>query len=157
VVRALFAQRFRTADAARTIYSRWLLVIAAIGLLLLPACTQHERHRRGAATPDRVVAQYLQAIEAKDEKAIVNLGLETTDISAPVKQRLARFDCRQINQRQITYLKSKPTLWTAKIRGTCIDTQGNNQNFSDSIVLAYQSKGEVKLYAGRWYLGFDDR
>lgn len=146
------------ADATRTTYSRCLLVIAVVILLFsLSACTHNERQRRGAATPERLVAQYLQALETKDERAILNLGLETVDIAADVKTRLDRFGGRKIQQRQVTYIKSKPVLWSAKIRGVYTDLNGVSKKFADSLVLMYQSKGEVKLYAGRWYLLFDDR
>lgn len=133
-----------------SIYSRLLLVIVLVILVFsLPACANN---KRGAPTPDRVVEIYLDALETKDRNAILNLGVEDLNFSEEVNARITRLGGRKIKERKVSYTKPKPFLWQAKLRGVYAD----KKKFEDAIVLEYQSKGELKLYAGRWYLSFDN-
>lgn len=136
-----------------SIYSRSLLVIVLVILVFsLPACANN---KRGAATPDRVVEIYLDALETKDRNSILNLGVEDPNLAKEVNARIDRLGGRKIRERKVSYIKPKPFLWQAKLRGVYA-VNGVNQKFEDAIVLEYHSKGELKLYAGRWYLSFDN-
>jgi hypothetical protein len=116
----------------------------------LQSCGVHNKH--GAATPDRVVEQYLLALKERDLTAIGRLMPEKSLATERIKAKIERFGGYTIQNRQTTYTKPKPTLWNATIRGSYRDRFGIERQFSDSIFLTYQSKGELKLYAGHWYL-----
>jgi hypothetical protein len=134
-----------------SIYTRSILVIATLTIAYsLESCAA--RNKRGAATPNRVVEQYLLALETKDEKMMLNLAPENSILTKEVKAKIVKLGGSKIQNRKISYDKPTPMLWNAKLRGIYVDRQGKDQNFEDSIVLQYQSKGELKLYAGRWYL-----
>jgi hypothetical protein len=130
-----------------SIQSRLLLIV--IVMFWLQSCTVD---KRGAGTPDRVVEQYLLALETKNEKLMLELVPENSNFARAVKTKIDKIGGQKIQARQITYVKPKPVLWEAKINGVTVDTNGIERKFDDSIVLEYQSKGELKLYAGRWYL-----
>jgi hypothetical protein len=133
-----------------SIYSRSILAIVILAIVFLfQACNVN---KYGAATPDRVVEQYLLALEDRDENLMRRLAPEYPDISSKVKAKIVKIGGHKIQDRQIIYTKPKQILWKAKIQGFYLDRLGKPQKFNDSIVLEYQSKGELKLYAGRWYL-----
>jgi hypothetical protein len=134
-----------------SIYWRSIVIIVALAMgFLLQSCgTQHQKY--GAATPDRVV-------ENRDETSMLRLIPENTPINRQlVRAKIAKIGGCQVENRQIKYTKSKPTFWNAKINGNYIDRAGIKRRFDDSIAIEYQSKGELKLYAGRWYLVLGNR
>jgi hypothetical protein len=131
---------------------RSILVVILVALSLQSCGVQN---KYGAATPDRIVEQYLTALEQRNEPAIRRLMPEQSLAAAAIETKLDRLGGNRIQDRQIQYLKPKPSLWNANIRGFYVDRAGVKQQFSDSIFLEYQSKGELKLYAGRWYLLLD--
>jgi hypothetical protein len=126
-----------------------VIVLVAI-VFSLQSCRVDNKH--GAATPDRVVEQYLLALQERDVNSIRRLMPERSPATERIKAKIERFGGYTIKDRQTTYTKPKPTLWNANIRGSYVDRFGVERQFSDSISLAYQSKGELKLYAGNWYL-----
>jgi hypothetical protein len=133
-----------------SIYSRSILVIAILAIVFsLPACNTN---KNGAATPDRVVEQYLLALENRDENLMLQLMPEHVTFSKEIKAKIVKFGGHKIQDRQIRYTKSKPTLWNAKIGGFYENRDGIRKSLDDSIAIEYQSKGQVKLYGGRWYL-----
>ena len=115
----------------------------------LQACSVN---KQGAATPDQVVEQYLLALEDSDARLMLRLVPEKSQLDRVVKAKILRIGGHEIQDRQISYTKSKPTLWNAKIHGFFVDRAGIKRKFDDSIEIEYQSKGQVKLYGGRWYL-----
>jgi hypothetical protein len=137
----------------RSIYWRSILVVLLVAILVsLQSCGVHNKH--GAATPDRVVEQYLTALERRNEPVIRRLMPEQSLATVAIKTKIDRLGGYKIQDRQITYTKPTPKRWNANIQGFYIDAFGNSRKFDDSIVLEYQSKGELKLYAGHWYLLF---
>ncbi|WP_310422360.1 hypothetical protein [Chamaesiphon sp. VAR_48_metabat_135_sub] len=137
----------------RSIYPRSILVIAILSIVFwLPACNAN---KNGAANPDRVVEQYLLALENRDKNLMLRLIPENVPISEEIKAKIVKFGGRKIQERQIKYTKYKPILWSAKISGFYVDRNGIRSKFDDSISIEYQSKGHVKLYGGRWYLLLD--
>lgn len=123
-------------------------------VFLLPGCSAN---KHGAATPDRVVEQYLQALENKDERLMLRLLPEKSHINQAIESKILKTGGHKIQNRQISYTKSKPTLWNARIHGSFVDRAGIQRKFDDLIAIEYQSKGQVKLYAGRWYLLLTDQ
>jgi hypothetical protein len=115
----------------------------------LQSCTAN---KYGAATPERLVEEYLLALETSDENLLLQLLTENVRVTGVFRSKLLKFGGRKIQNRQISYTRSKPTLWRAKIQGFFIDSVGVRQNFDDSILIEYQSKGRIKFYGGRWYL-----
>jgi hypothetical protein len=134
-----------------SLYWRGISIIAMVAIVF---CLQGCRinNKNGAATPDQIVEQYLLALETKDEKLLIQLTPQDVVIPKAMKAKIIRIGGYKIKDRQTTYLKSTPSLWSAKLKGSYVDRQGKDNKFEDSIVIQYQSKGEVKLYAGRWYL-----
>jgi hypothetical protein len=130
-----------------SIHLRLALVIAIV--FSLQACTAD---KNGAGTPDRVVEQYLMALEDRDQKLMLRLAPENSILTKEIKAKIDKIGGHKIQSRQIIYDKSTPILWSAKMRGIYVDRQGANKKFEDSIVIQYQNKGDLKLYAGRWYL-----
>jgi hypothetical protein len=131
-------------------YRRSVVVIVTISIVIaLQSCTAN---KRGAPTPDRVVEQYLSALETKNENLMLELVPENSNLTKEVKTKIGQIGGRKIQDRQIVYTKPKSFLWNANIKGFYLDRSGTKQNFEDSIVLEYQNKGDLKLYAGRWYL-----
>jgi hypothetical protein len=118
-------------------------------VLTIQSCTVNQR---GAPTPDRVVEQYLSALETKNENLMRNLVPENSNFTREIKAKIGKFGGRKIQDRQIAYTKPKSSLWNANIKGFYLDRNGIKQNFEDSIVLEYQNKGDLKSYAGNWYL-----
>jgi hypothetical protein len=144
-------------DNKLSAFWRSIVVVMTIAIVFsLQSCgTHHQKY--GAATPDRVVEQYLAALEDRNETSLLRLTPEKSLVTTQAKAKIDRLGGYKIQDRQIKYTKTKPSLWNANIRGFYIDRRGTNQKFEDSIVLEYQSKGELKLYAGRWYLLLGDR
>jgi hypothetical protein len=130
---------------------RSILVVILVAILVsIQSCGVQNKH--GAATPDRVVEQYLTALEQRNEPAIRRLMPETSPATTEIATKIDRLGGYKIQDRQIKYTKPTPKRWNANIQGVYVDTLGNKRKFDDSIVLEYQSKGELKLYAGHWYL-----
>jgi hypothetical protein len=140
-----------------SIYWRSILVIIVFVAIVfsLQSCGAHNKH--GAATPDRVVEQYLLALEDRDDTSILRLMPEKSFATEAIKTKIVRLGGYKIQDRLIRYTKPKPTRWNANIQGLYVDRSGIKRKFEDSIVLEYQSKGELKLYAGHWYLLLEDR
>jgi hypothetical protein len=139
-----------------SIYWRSIVVVMTIAIVFsLQSCGAHNKY--GAATPDRVVEQYLTALEERNKTAILRLMPEQSPAPRVVIAKIDRLGGYKIQDRQIKYTKPKPSLWNANIQGFYIDRFGVKKKFDDSIVLEYQSKGELKLYAGRWYLLLEGR
>jgi hypothetical protein len=137
-----------------SIANRAILVVILVTIIFsLQSCGVHNKH--GAATPDRVVEQYLTALENRNQSAMLRLLPERSLATTAIATKIDRLGGYKIQDRQIKYSKPKPSFWNANIQGFYIDQSGIKQQFNDSIVLAYQSKGELKLYAGRWYLLLD--
>jgi hypothetical protein len=136
-----------------SIYSGSIFVIKTLAIVFsLQACNAN---KPGAATPDRVIEQYLLALERKDENLMLQLVPENSAVSKAVKAKIGKFGGHKIQDRQIIYTKPTSILWEAKIRGFYLDRDGRPRKFDDSIEIGYQSKGQLKLYAGRWYLLLD--
>jgi hypothetical protein len=120
----------------------------------LPACKVESKH--GAATPDRVVEQYLLALEDRNDNLMLRLVPEKAQFNRVIESKISKIGGHKIQDRQISYTKSNPTFWNAKIHGFFVDRAGIKRKFDDSIEIEYQSKGQVKLYGGRWYLLLDN-
>jgi hypothetical protein len=134
-----------------SIANRSILVVMLIAIVAsVQSCGV--QNKRGAATPDRLVEQYAIGLETKNENLILQLTPENADFTSQIKTKIRKIGGRKIQNRQVIYTKPTPFLWNASIRGIYLDRAGTKQQAEDSIVLKYQSKGELKLYAGRWYL-----
>ena len=83
---------------------------------------------------------------------MLRLVPEQSRLDRAIESKILRIGGHKIQDRQISYIKSKPTFWNAKIHGFFVDRAGIKRKFDDSISIEYQSKGQVKLYGGRWYL-----
>jgi hypothetical protein len=137
------------------LYWRSILITALIVVIFsLQSCTTN---KHGAATPDRVVEQYLLALENRDDNLMLRLVPEKSQAVTAIDSKILKIGGRKIQDRQVSYIKSKPTVWNAKVHGFYLDKTGKHQDFDDLIRLEYQSKGQVKLYGGRWYLALEDR
>jgi hypothetical protein len=133
---------------------RWRLavkitLVAAI-VILLPAC--RVKPKPGAATPDRVIEQYLLALAAKDERSIEKLVPENYVATTEIQTKIRQFGGHKIQGHQFIYTKTKPTLWGVKITGFYFDRNGRQSKFEDKITIIYQDRDSWKLYQGRWYL-----
>ena len=132
-------------------YWRSLKSLGIIAIVFsLQSC--EAQNRRGASTPERIVEQYLLALEDRNETLILQLLPEESLADKEIKAKIGKFGGYKIQGRQINYTKPTPTLWNAKMEGFYIDRSGIRRKFDDSIAIEYQSKGQVKLYRGRWYL-----
>jgi hypothetical protein len=96
--------------------------------------------------------QYLLALAAKDEKLIRQLVPENYVATQEIQAKISQFGGHKIQQSQFTYIKTKPTLWEAKVNGSYLDRNGIRRKFEDTILIIYQGKESWKLYQGRWYL-----
>ena len=126
-----------------------MIVTMIVIIFSLQACSVN---KHGATTPNQVVEQYLLALEAKDDNLMLRLVPEQSRLNQVIESKILRIGGHKIQDRQISYTKSKPTFWNAKIQGSFVDRAGIKRKFDDSIAIEYQSKGQVKLYGGRWYL-----
>ncbi len=139
-----------------SIVNRAILVVMLIAIVVsVQSCGVH--NKRGAATPDRLVEQYAIGLETKNEHLILQLTPENTDFTSQIETKIRKIGGRKLQNCQVIYTKPAPFLWNASIRGSYLDRDGTKQQVEDSIVLKYQSKGELKLYAGRWYLFLEER
>lgn len=109
-------------------------------------------NKRGAATPEKVVEQYLIGLETKNERLLLQLVEENSNQASMIVARINKIGGYKIQEKQTKYDKLTPNLWKAKITGNYIDRQGITKNVEDKISIQYQIKGEPKSYAGRWYL-----
>jgi hypothetical protein len=132
------------------LYWRSIFIIPLALLLLMQSCGAPNKN--GAATPEKIVDRYLTALEDRNEDSIYRLMPDKSLAAPEIAAKIAKFGGHKIQDRQVEYLKSKPILWNAKIQGFYIDRAGVKRKFDDSIAIEYQSKGQVKLYGGRWYL-----
>jgi hypothetical protein len=126
------------------------IIFMLLTILNLQACKVEDKN--GAATPDRVIEQYLLALENRDDALLSRLAPPQASLSSEIKTKISKIGGHKIKNPQISYTKSKPTLWIARIRGFYLDRAGKRANFDESIEIEYQSKGQVKLYGGSWYL-----
>ena len=121
----------------------------------LQACKAENKH--GAATPGRAIEEYLLALENRDDALLRRLAPAQAVVGSEIKAKISKIGGHKIKNPQISYIKSKPTLWSARIRGFYLDRSGKRNNFDESIEIEYQSKGQVKLYGGSWYLLFKNK
>jgi hypothetical protein len=139
-----------------SVYIRSISIILVLAIVFcLQGCKVSDK--RGAATPDRIVEQYLLALENRNENLMQQLVLEDVNTTKDIRAKIIRFGGHKIQERQINYIKHKPILWNAEIKGFYLNAADNRKEFDDSIELEYQSKGQVKLYGGRWYLLLGNR
>jgi hypothetical protein len=134
---------------------RWrsILVIGfGCTVLSLYSCSAN---KRGATTPEKVVEQYLSALENRSEPSILQLTDEASNQTSAIAAKILKLGGYKIQNSQIEYDKFTPNLWKAKINGNYVDRQGITKKVEDSVSIQYQSKGEPKSYAGRWYLLLD--
>jgi hypothetical protein len=134
---------------------RWrsiLPIMFGCTVLSLYSCSAN---KLGAPTPEKVVEQYLSALENKNENSMLQLADEDSNQSSTIAAKILKIGGYKIQNRQIDYDKLTPNLWKAKIKGNYVDRQGVTKKVEDSIASQYQSKGEPKSYAGRWYLLLD--
>lgn len=137
-------------------YWRSLKSIVLIAIVFsLQSC--EAQNKRGASTPERIVEQYLLALEDRNETLMLQLMPEESLAKKGIKAKIGKFGGHKIQDRQINYIKPTPTLWNAKMEGFYIDPTGVRKKFDDSIAIEYQNKGQVKLYRGRWYLLLGNR
>jgi hypothetical protein len=127
-----------------------IAIFLVIILCLLQSCSGVNRH--GSTTPDRVIEQYLLALEDKDQNSMIRLFPENAVVVNLVQAKIAKVGGHKIRNRQIKYTKSKPTLWDVRVQGFYLDNSDTRRKFDETIVIEYQSKGQVKQYGGRWYL-----
>jgi hypothetical protein len=136
-----------------SIYGRSILSICLVIILcLLQSCSGI--NKSGAATPDQVVEQYLLALEDRDQNSVIRLFPENSAVKQQVQAKITKFGGYKIQDRQVKYTKSKPTRWNARVQGFYLDRLNSRHRFDEAITIEYQSKGQVKLYGGRWYLLF---
>jgi hypothetical protein len=121
-------------------------------VLSLSSCTAD---KRGAPTPENVVEQYLSSLENKNKNSMLQLTDEDSNSASAITAKISKIGGYKIQNRQIVYDKLTPNLWNANIKGNYVDRQGLTKKLEDSISIQYQSKGEPKSYAGRWYLRLD--
>ena len=139
-------------------FSYWRSILAMVliaSVFSLQSCEAQNKH--GAATPERIVEQYLLALEDRNETSILRLMPEKSLAGKEIKAKIGKLGGHKIQDRQINYTKPTPTLWNAKMEGFYIGPTGVRRKFDDSIAIEYQSKGQVKLYRGRWYLLLGNR
>jgi hypothetical protein len=118
-------------------------------VLLLQSCNVE---KNGTSTPDQLVEQYLSALENKDEKLMLGIMPEHSVLTREIRAKIAKVGGYKIKSRQIIYNKSTSVLWNAQIKGVYIDHQNISKKLEDIITIQYQNKGNLKAYAGRWYL-----
>ena len=124
-------------------------IVLLVTIIALQACNAQEK--LGAATPDRVVERYLLALETKNEDLMAKLQPQDS-VNKSTAAIIARLGGHKLQDRQIEYIKTKPTLWQAKITGTYLDRNNNRQKFEDNIAIVYEGEESWKLYSGRWFL-----
>ncbi|MCY7367115.1 MAG: hypothetical protein LH474_03080 [Chamaesiphon sp.] len=131
------------------------ILIVGLGCMVLSlySCSAN---KRGAPTPEKVVEQYLTALENKSENSLLQLADKDSSQTREIAAKIRKIGGHKIQNRQIEYDKFTPNLWKAKITGNYIDRQGIAKKTEDLISIQYQSKGEPKSYAGRWYLLIDN-
>ncbi len=86
---------------------------------------------------------------------MLQLTDEDSNLATAVSAKISKIGGYKIQNKQIVYDKFTPNLWNARIKGDYVDRQGLAKKLEDSISIQYQSKGEPKAYAGRWYLRID--
>jgi hypothetical protein len=126
------------------------IVLIAL-IIALQACSANQK--LGAATPDRVVDRYLLALETKDVELLAKLQPQDA-INKSTPGIIARLGGHKLQELQVKYIKTKPTLWQAKITGTYLDRSNSRQKFVDTVAIVYEGNESWKLYSGRWYLLF---
>ena len=132
---------------------RWRLAsniaVVAIIIIAIQACNVQEKY--GAATPDRVVDRYVFALETRDFGLMMKLQPPNT-VGTAAKSTIYRLGGHQLQERQVKYIKTKPTLWLAKITAAYFDRDRTRHKFEETISIVYEGNESWKLYSGRWYL-----
>jgi hypothetical protein len=134
---------------------RWRLasnIALVVIIITLQACNVQAKH--GAATPDLVVEQYILALETKDYALMTKLQPQDS-VGKATAATLSRLGGHQFQERQVTYIKTKPTLRVAKITAAYLDRNNTRHKFEDTISIIYQGTESWKLYRGRWYLSLN--
>jgi hypothetical protein len=109
-------------------------------------------NHRGVDNPEKVVEQYLLALERKDEKSILQLVPQSYSADKAIKDKITRFGGRKIQERKIEYIRPKPIFIRANIKGSYIGSNGIRKNFEDILTIAYEKRSFWEFNRGRWYL-----
>lgn len=128
------------------------IVTIGIGCVMLSLLSSCSANKRGAATPEKVVEQYLIGLENKNERLLLQLLEENSTQSITIAAKINKIGGYKIQNKRDEYNKFTPNLWKAKITGNYVDRQGLIKKLEDAISIQYQINGQPKSYAGRWYL-----
>lgn len=103
--------------------------------------------KQGAATREELVTTYLDALENKDEQAILELIPKDYDAKQVVEEKIARLGDRDLEQVKITYQElQKPSSIKVSIEGL----------YDDDSLPSHQSQSKDQIFIhsanNRWYL-----
>jgi hypothetical protein len=124
----------------------WLsLIVLPIAIpFLLSAC--EAQNQKGATTREDLVKLYLQSLQTKDEKLMLQLVPPEYSAEQAVKEKIARLGGHELQNQNIQYREViKPQIISVTIKGT----YDGSKDFTDKIDLKYQT---VSGNTGRWFL-----
>jgi hypothetical protein len=128
-----------------------LILILSIALpILLEGCSFKNSY--GADTPDRVVEQYLLALEKKDEGLMLKLIPRKYSAEQAVEDKIAQLGGHKIQEYKVFYAKPKPVFWRANVQAFYIDDGGLRKTIDDTLTIVYEGGSILDLNKGRWYL-----
>lgn len=105
----------------------------------------------GADTPDRVVEQYLLALEKKNEELMLKLIPKRYSAEQAVEDKIAQFGGHKIQEYKVSYVKPKSVFWRANVQAFYTD-DGLRKKIDDTLTIVYEGGSISQLNKGRWYL-----
>jgi hypothetical protein len=124
--------------------------------MLLEGCTFQNSY--GADNPDQIVAQYLQALEKKDEELMLKLIPRRYSAEKAIEDKISQFGGHKIQEYKVFYAKPKTVFWRANVQAFYIDDVGSRKTINDTLTIVYEGGSILDFNKGRWYLlmGKDD-
>jgi len=132
-------KQFRVYDLAW----QFRAILLSVLFLIVSACVS--TNPRGAATKETLVDVYLQALQQKDEQAILSLVPETLAAQDAVQAKVEQLGGHTFHQVHIGYVPQVNPKWVRVIiRGVYTGSHNEQVEFSDEIFLNQMDN--------RWYL-----
>lgn len=114
------------------------------------------RGTNGADTPDEVIEQYVSALESNDPEMIARLIPKGYTSDSSIEDKLSQFGGYDIEEYEVEFSELKPSFLTARLSGRYTVADEKNQNFEDTLTVAYEKSSSFQLDKGNWYLLLGD-
>lgn len=140
----------QSAKSFRNFTFNLVLALSITLPILLEGC--NIKNSYGADTPERVVEQYLLALEKKDEELMLKLIPSKYSAQQAVEDKIAQLGGHKLQEYKVFYTKPKPVFWRANVQAFYTDDGGLRKKIDDTLTIVYEGGSILDFNKGRWYL-----